>query len=119
MEALNPRPGPGTDNWAALVLELIGTALFVMVILTVATDSRAPWKGVMAPLFIGLFIYIAASTIGAASGGAFNPAVALDPVLYNQNWGDVWIYLLGPLAGGILGGAIWAYVIADRKPAAA
>jgi glycerol uptake facilitator-like aquaporin len=31
----------------------------------------------------------------------------------------VWIYLLGPLAGGILGGAIWAYVIADRKPAAA
>jgi len=119
MEALNPRPGPGTDNWAALVLELIGTGLFVMVILTVATDSRAPWKGVMAPLFIGLFIYIAASTIGAASGGAFNPAVALDPVLYNQNWGDVWIYVVGPLAGAILGGALWVYVVADRKPVAA
>ena len=119
MEALNPAPAAGIDNWAALVLELIATGLFVMVILTVATDSRAPWNGVMAPLLIGLFIYIAASTVGAASGGAFNPAVALDPVLYNQNWGDVWIYIVGPLAGAVLGGAIWGYLIAERKPLAA
>lgn len=119
MEALNPAPAAGIDNWAALVLEIVATGLFVMVILTVATDARAPWNGVMAPLFIGLFIYIAASTVGAASGGAFNPAVALDPVLYNQNWGDVWIYLIGPLAGGVLGGAIWGYLVADRKPATA
>ncbi len=119
MEALNPRPAAGIDNWAALVLEIITTGLFVMVILTVATDTRAPWNGVMAPISIGLFIYIAASTVGSASGGAFNPAVALDPVLYNQNWGDVWIYIIGPLAGGVLGGAIWAYLIADRRPVAA
>lgn len=119
VEALNPQPGSGIDNWAALVLEIVATALFVMVILTVATDTRAPWNGVMAPLLIGLFIYIAASTVGAASGGAFNPAVALDPALYNQNWRDVWIYVVGPLAGGILGGAIWAYLVAGRKPAAA
>jgi MIP family channel proteins len=119
MEALNPQPGAGVDNWAALVLEIVGTGLFVMVILTVATDSRAPWNGVMAPLFIGLFIYIAASTVGAASGGAFNPAVSLDPVLYNQNWGDVWIYIIGPLAGAVLGGALWGYLIADRRPAVA
>ena len=119
MEALNPAPGVGIDNWAALVLEIITTGLFVMVILTVATDVRAPWNGVMAPLFIGLFIYIAVSTVGAASGGAFNPAVSLDPVLYNQNWGDVWIYIVGPLAGGILGGAIWTYLVARREPATA
>jgi glycerol uptake facilitator-like aquaporin len=116
MEALNPAPAAGIDNWAALVLELVATGLFVMVILTVATDARAPWNGVMAPLLIGLFIYIAASTVGAASGGAFNPAVALDPVLYNQNWGDVWIYIVGPLAGAVLGGAIWGYLVAERKP---
>ena len=116
MEALNPAPAAGIDNWAAVVLELVTTGLFVMVILTVATDARAAWNGVMAPLLIGLFIYIAASTVGAASGGAFNPAVALDPVLYNQNWGDVWIYIVGPLAGAVLGGAIWGYLVAGRKP---
>ena len=71
-------------------------ALFVMVILTVATDERAAWNGVMAPFLIGLFIFTAAVTVGPASGGSFNPARSLDPVLYNQEWGDVWIYIVGP-----------------------
>ena len=116
MNAMNPQPGSGIDDWSALLLEIVTTALFVMVILTVATDERAAWNGVMAPLLIGLFIYVAASTVGAASGGAFNPAVALDPVLYNQNWGDVWIYILGPLAGGVLGAAIWAFICLREPP---
>jgi aquaporin Z len=118
-DSLQTAPGIGIDDWGALVLEIIATALFVMVILTVATDDRAAWKGVMAPLLIGLFIFTAATTVGPASGGSFNPARSLDPVLYNQEWGDVWIYIVGPLAGGILGGAVWTYLVARREPAAA
>jgi MIP family channel proteins len=118
-DALHTVPGPGIDSWAALVLEIIATALFVMVILTVATDDRAPWKGVMAPWLIGLFIFTAAVTVGPASGGSFNPARSLDPVLWNQEWGDVWIYLLGPLAGAVIGGALWGYVVARRESAPA
>lgn len=114
VDSLDPAPGSGIGDWAAVLLELIATALFVSVILTVATDTRAAWNGVMAPLMIGLFIYIAASTVGAASGGAFNPAVALDPVLYNQDWSNVWIYIVGPLAGAIIGGAVWANLVARR-----
>ena len=116
-DSLHTAPGSGIDDWAALVLEIVATALFVMVILTVATDDRAPWKGVMAPLMIGLFIFTAATAVGPASGGSFNPARSLDPVLYNQEWGDVWIYLLGPLTGGVLGGAIWSWVALSQKPA--
>ena len=114
-DALDTTPGAAIDNWAALVLEIIATALFVMVILTVATDGRAAWKGVMAPLLIGLFIFTAATAVGPASGGSFNPARSLDPVLYNQDWGDVWIYLLGPLAGGVIGGAVWTFLCARRE----
>ena len=117
--SLDTNPGVGIDDWAALVLEIVATALFVMVILTVATDDRAAWKGVMAPLLIGLFIFTAATTVGPASGGSFNPARSLDPVLYNQDWGNVWIYIVGPLAGGVLGGAIWTYLVAGRKPSVA
>jgi MIP family channel proteins len=117
-DALDTNPGIGIDDWAALVLELIATALFVMVILTVATDGRAAWKGVMAPLLIGLFIFTAATTVGPASGGSFNPARSLDPVLYNQDWGDVWIYLIGPLAGGVIGGAVWGYLVGRTESAA-
>ncbi len=118
MEALDTQPGIGVDNWAALVLEIVATALFVMVILTVATDDRAAWKGVMAPFLIGLYIFTAAVTVGPASGGSFNPARSLDPVLWNQEWSDVWIYIVGPLAGGVLGGAIWAYLVERRQPLA-
>jgi MIP family channel proteins len=115
-DALHTQRGSGIDDWAALVLEIVATALFVMVILTVATDERAAWKGVMAPFLIGLFIFTAAATVGPASGGSFNPARSLDPVLFNQEWGDVWIYLVGPLAGGVIGGAVWAFLCLRVPP---
>jgi MIP family channel proteins len=115
--ALSTNPGAGMSDWAALVLELVTTGLFVMVILTVVTDARAPWKGVMAPLMIGFFIVTAAATVGPSSGGSFNPARSIDPVLWNQNWGNLWIYVVGPLAGAVLGGAIWAGLV-NRGPAA-
>ncbi len=107
VDALGTAPGVGISDGGALLLELIATALFVMVICTVATDDRAPWKGVMAPLLIGLFIFTAAVAIGPASGGSFNPARSLVPALFNGSFGDLWIYLVGPLAGGMIGGALW------------
>jgi MIP family channel proteins len=115
-DVLDNSPAPGLADWGALVLEFIGTALFVMVILTVATDQRAPWVGVMAPFLIGLFIFTAATTVGPESGGSFNPARSLDPVLYNQDWSDVWIYIVGPLAGGVFGAGIWMYVCGREVP---
>ena len=39
-DALNTAPGTGISNEGALLLEAIATALFVMVICTVATDDR-------------------------------------------------------------------------------
>jgi MIP family channel proteins len=106
VDALNTAPGAGISSGGAFLLELIVTALFVLVIITVATDDRAPWKGVMAPLLIGLFIFTAADAVGPASGGSFNPARSLDPAIYNLDFGKIWIYLLAPLLGGVIGGGI-------------
>ena len=106
-DALNTAPGLGISDGGALLLEIIATALFVMVICTVATDERAAWKGVMAPLLIGLFIFTAVSAVGPASGGSYNPARSLAPALYSGEFGEIWIYLVGPLLGGVLGGLIW------------
>jgi MIP family channel proteins len=117
-DALNTHPGHGISSSGALVLEIITTALFVMVILTVATDDRAPWKGVMAPLLIGLFIFTAADAIGPASGGSFNPARSLDPAIFNGSFTDIWIYLVGPLVGGIVGGIVWTVFGPGRNAAA-
>jgi MIP family channel proteins len=107
VDKLDSAPGLGISSRGALLLELVATALFVIVICTVATDDRAPWKGVMAPLLIGLFIFTAVDAVGPASGGSFNPARSLDPAIFNWSFGHLWIYLLGPLAGGLLGGVVW------------
>jgi aquaporin NIP len=90
----------------ALVLEIIVTALFVIVVSAVATD-RAPWSGVQAPIAIGGFIATAAMIIGPVSGGAFNPARAIAPALFTSNAPDLWIYIVGPFVGGVIGGFIY------------
>jgi aquaporin NIP len=102
-------PGRGITDGKAMVFELVFTFLFVLVIATVATDSRAPWNGVMAPLAIGLFIFLAATVCGPLSGGSFNPARSLCPAIIAGSFTDVWIYIVGPLVGGVLGGVVHSY----------
>jgi aquaporin Z len=119
VDALPTKPGSAVTDWGALVLEIVATGLFLMVILTVATDKRAPWNGVLAPLSIGLFIFTAANAIGPSSGGSFNPARSLAPALISwSGWGDIWIYLVGPAAGAVLGASIWSLLLEKDAEAA-
>ncbi|HEU5211489.1 MAG TPA: aquaporin [Gaiellaceae bacterium] len=114
LDALTTAPAARISDGGAFLLEGVVTALFVVVITTVATDDRAPWKGVMAPLVIGLFIFTAADAVGPASGGSFNPARSLAPAIFSANFGPIWIYLLAPLLGGAVGGAV--SVVFGRSP---
>ena len=106
-DALVNAPGSGIANGTAFTLEIIATLLFVVVIHAVATDKRAPWQGVFAPVAIGGFIFTAATVVGPISGGSFNPARSLAPVLVSGGWGEVWIYIFGPLIGGAAAGVLY------------
>jgi len=60
---------------------------------------------------------VAAFAGGPVSGGAFNPAVGIGPILVDtmkggQSLGNLWIYLVGPLAGG----AAAAFVFKAQHP---
>jgi glycerol uptake facilitator-like aquaporin len=39
-----------------------------------------------------------------------NPARSLAPAIVSASFADVWIYLVGPLIGGTLGGLFFAFV---------
>ena len=95
-------------------MEAIATALFLIVISAVATDTRAPWSGVFAPPAIGGFLFIALAVVGPFSGGSLNPARSLAPALLANDFSDLWIYLVAPLVGGVVGGVVFLFVRSNR-----
>ena len=63
-------------------------------------------------LAIGATIVVAAFAGGPISGGAFNPAVGVGPILVNLllgggSFADAWLYLAGPLLGGVVAAGVF------------
>ena len=114
-DSLVTNPGKGVEDWRALLVELVAVFLFVSVIITVATDDSAPWKGVLAPVAIGGFIFVAAVTMGPTSGGSFNPARSIDPAVWALEFGNVWIYIVGPLIGAALAGMLSLAIRGEKR----
>ena len=90
--------------------EMAGTFILAFVILIVATNKRIQGNTYYG-FVIGATVSILSLTFGKISGGAFNPAVALGFALSKMAvWNDLWIYLLGGLTGGVLGGYVYNLV---------
>ncbi|MGD9696286.1 MAG: MIP/aquaporin family protein [Thermoleophilia bacterium] len=94
----------------AFLAEAIATALFVIVISAVATDARAAWSPGFAPIAIGGFIFTAALVVGPFTSGSFNPARSLAPAVLAGDGHQLWIFIVAPLVGGLVGGLIYLFV---------
>jgi aquaporin Z len=96
--------GSGYAWWAAFLLELVLTAVFVTVILAV-TDERNEHPA-LAPLAIGLTYAAIYFVAIPATGGSANPARSIGPALFAG--GDaivqLWLFILAPLAGALVAG---------------
>jgi MIP family channel proteins len=112
-KALVNQTAPGVSAGKAVVFEGVATLLFLLVVSTVATDKTAPWNGVLAPVAIGGFIFLAATAVGPFTSGSFNPARSLAPAIVAGDYSQIWIFLVGPLVGGAIGG--WLYSVM-REP---
>lgn len=85
----------------ALALELVLTFFLMFVIISVATDTRA--VGQAAALAIGGTVGLEALFAGPICGASMNPARSLAPALVSGTWTAQWLYVVGPLAGALLG----------------
>lgn len=106
-----PAPGADAGTMAALLLEFLFTFALCLVILNAAT-ARATEGNSFYGLAIGFTVLVGAFAAGGISGGAFNPAVGLGPILVDAlvgggSMGALWIYLVGPLAGGAVAAAVF------------
>jgi len=90
--------GPLTQSF---VLELILTALLMFVILGVSTGARE--KGITAGIVVGSVIGLEAMFAGPICGASMNPARSLAPAVVSFHLQNLWIYLLAPVIGAVIG----------------
>jgi MIP family channel proteins len=98
----------------ALVLEAGLTAVLMIVILAVATDTRA--VGSLAALAIGGTIAAEALVMGPITGASMNPARSLAPALVAGDFADLWLYLAGPVLGALAGTVVYQFLRDAREP---
>lgn len=99
--------GLGFAWWAALLVELVTTMVFLLVILAV-TDERNEHPA-LAPLAIGLSLSLIHFATIPLTGTSVNPARSIGPALFAG--GDaiiqLWLFILAPLIGGALAGLLY------------
>ncbi|MFT4174499.1 MAG: aquaporin Z [Rhodocyclaceae bacterium] len=97
-------PG-GYSMTAALVAEVVLTAVFLMVILG-ATDERAPAG--FAPIAIGLCLTLIHLISIPVTNTSVNPARSTGQALFVQGWAldQLWLFWIAPLAGAMIAGVL-------------
>ena len=92
---------PAGPPWQSFVLEFLLTAILMFVILGVSTGARE--KGITAGIAVGSVIALEAMFAGPICGASMNPARSLAPAVVSMHVGNLWIYLVGTVAGAIAG----------------
>ena len=92
----------------AVVLEAILTFFLVFTVYATAIDDRGAFKSI-AGLAIGLVLTFDILVGGMLTGASMNPARSFGPALVSGTWTDFWVYVIGPVAGGVLAAAIYSF----------
>ena len=111
--------GAGYTKGQAVTAEALGTFLLLATIMALAVDSRAPAG--FGGLVIGLAVACEIMVIGPISGGSVNPARTFGPYVATSvfggspPWGQIWLYVVGPLAGGAIAALAYDAIAQPRR----
>jgi MIP family channel proteins len=106
-------PAQGVGDLQAFVVEILITFILVFVVMAVATDERAP--AAIAPIAVGFALAVGVFVAGPVTGGSVNPARSLGPMLVAGDLTSVWLYVLGPIIGGVLGALLYDRFLAQTE----
>lgn len=106
------------SNGRAVLVEALLTFFLVFTVFAMAVDDRGVFKSI-AGLGIGLVLVFDIIVGGALTGASMNPARSFGPALMAAKWTDFWVYVLGPVTGAIIAGAVyWLVFLRDREVSA-
>jgi len=106
---------PGGYNLpATFLIEVVLTAFFLLVILG-ATEKRVPAG--FAPIAIGLALTLIHLISIPVTNTSVNPARSTGQALFVGGWalGQLWVFWVAPLIGGLIGGLIHRSFLADKQ----
>jgi MIP family channel proteins len=109
-------PHGGNPGDAAKVIVLEGVLTFFLVIAVFASGIHG-LNGNIAGVAIGLVLAMDILAGGALTGGSMNPARTFGPALAMNDLGYLWMYIVGPLAGGGIAALVYDkfFVTEDKK----
>jgi len=91
---------PSGSDMQSVIMEVILTFLLVTSILAATAN---PNNSIMIPaIAIGGTLGLDAMFGGPISGASMNPALSLAPSVVTGNMSHLWVYIVGPIIGGIL-----------------
>ena len=116
-----PKPNTEINILKPLAIEIVFTFALALVVLSVATSKKTAGNHYYG-IAIGCTVLAAAIAGGGISGGAFNPAVGIGPILVDQFFGSchcnpiqfLWLYLVGPFAGGAAAAVAYRIINPDE-----
>jgi len=111
-----------------LIDQIVGTALLIAMIFALTDQKNLAPEGRIVPIHFGLLVVLIGMTFGFNAGYAINPARDLGPRLFTfvAGWGSEvfragnhwwWVPIVGPLVGGVLGGAVYDQLVGRHHPA--
>jgi len=93
------RPASGWTGGAMFAGEALSLALLMAVVVAfLARPSLARWSPAAVAVTVAVLILLG----GLTSGGSFNPARQLGPLVFAGLLGLLWAYLVGPVIGSLL-----------------
>ncbi len=97
---------------AALLVEVVGTAVFVGIILG-ATDRRANRAHV--PFAVGLTLTVVLMLATPVTNGSINPARSLAAAIFSESWAleQVWLFWVAPLLGAAIAALVYRAFAAE------
>ncbi|KAI4313791.1 hypothetical protein L6164_026744 [Bauhinia variegata] len=105
---------PAGSHVQSLVVEIITTFLLLFVASAVATDNRA--IGELAGIALGTTIMVDVFIAGPISGASMNPARSIGPAVIMHVYKGLWIYVVGPFVGALVGGFCYNLIRFTDKP---
>ena len=110
----------------AFLGEMMGTMLLVLVVLETAVNSGAvttqeQGKQNLAPIAIGLAVFMAHVVLIPITGCSINPTRSFGPAILSGKPSNSWLFWVAPLCGSTVGSLLWFVVqmFAPNKVAAA